>query len=106
MGGPWNILGTSSSKGSNSCPHPGGLLELFWELGFSEVPNMTFPKIAGRGGRWWYLRLGLGHSHTLWLAKHRGGSLPNKPCVTEVTSVCFLPCAARRELCVTLKDLV
>ena len=58
--------------GIKGCPHLGGLLELFWDLGFSEVrpgtgvSNTTFPKIAGRGGCWWYLRLCPVSDQALW----------------------------------------
>lgn len=96
-GGPPGPLLHQQLQGVKRCPHPGGLQELFWDVGFPEVrpqagvPNRTFPKIAGQGGGWWRLRPGLGSSCALWLTKCSGGSLPAKPRVTEVTSMCLLP---------------
>ena len=96
-------------QGIKRCPYPGGLQELFWDVGFPEVrpqagvPNRTFPKIAGQGGCWWYLRPGLGSSCVLWLTKYSGVSLPVKPGVTEVTSVCPLHRGRQTTTCVTLE---
>lgn len=92
-----DLFCTSSSRALSVVLTRGSLQELFWDVGFPEarpqagVPNRTFPKIAGQGGGWWRLRPGLGSSCTLWLTKCSGVSLPAKPRVTEVTSVCPLP---------------
>lgn len=84
-------------QGNEGCPHTGALLELFWELGEARagVSNITFPKIAGWGWWRWALRLDLGNSCALWLAKHCTVKMSNKLHVRESHMCVSCPAAAR-----------